>query len=333
MALLLFALSADRSTTPQHIDQVERRPVRSNRADAAPPGQPSSDEARAAESFGPASGRPFTEASAWNAPIPANPVLDPVGPAVAAYLGGERKGQANLYAYGVPVYDADASTRRYSVDCTEAWGRCDLERQLVPIPDSAQPSSGSDGAMVVIDWSTRRAYDFWQASRSPSGWIASWGGVSSIDGDGRGSPATGAGVSRLAGVVRAFETRQGRIDHALVFSTDNACRELLRDPATKTDGASSRPDCIPEGARIQLDPTINVDAIPGITPGEKMVAKALQVYGAYAIDNGGARLAVIFETPHGEQDPYPAAGLIGDYNPMPHVPWHRLRVLRRWDGR
>jgi hypothetical protein len=44
-------------------------------------------------------------------------------------------------------------------------------------------------------------------------------------------------------------------------------------------------------------------------------------------------MAFIFENPIGEQDPYPAAGLRWDYDNMPHIPWHRLRVLQRWDGR
>jgi hypothetical protein len=283
--------------------------------------------------FGPESGRPFAPDSAWNAPIPADPVLDPDSAAIAGYLGGDDRGYANIYEFGNPVFNADASTSRYTVDCTQPWGTCGLEEQPVPIPADATPAPGSDGAMVVIDWSTRRAYDFWQARRTPSGgWEASWGGYTSIDGDGRGG-ATGAGVSVLAGNVRAYEVRAGRIDHALVFSTDNSCRTTYRFPATKTDGRSGRADCIPEGARVQLDPTIDIDVIPGITPGEKAVAKALQRYGAYNRDNGGARMAFAFENPAGEPDPYPAAGLAWDYFHMPHIPWDRLRVLRQWDGR
>lgn len=160
----------------------------------------------------------------------------------------------------------------------------------------------------MIDWASRRGYDFWQARRADSGWMASWGTVASIDGDGRGG-ATGAGVHLLAGVVRAYEMRQGQIEHALTFSTDNACRGSFRYPATKTDGASSRPDCIPEGGRVQLDRSTDVDAISGITPGERAVAKALQRYGAYARDNGGAQVALIFENPAGEADriPLPAS--------------------------
>ena len=253
---------------------------------------------------------------------------------MVSYLaGGATPGIANLYRYGVPIYEADASTPRYSVNCLRDWGVCGLQREPVPVPRGAVPSPGTDGAMVVVDSSTRRSFEFYKAERRlDGGWQAAWGDM--VDLDGRGTPggAVGAGVSRLAGVVRAKEIAHGQIDHALVFSTDNACIETYRYPASKTDGRSRRPDCIPEGARIQLDPTVDVGAL-GLPPAERAVARALQTYGAYAIDNGGAEMAFIFENPEGEADPYSAVGLKGDYWAMDAIPWQSLRLLRQWDGR
>lgn len=274
--------------------------------------------------------RPFAAGSPWNTPIPDDPVLDSNSSAIADYLGAQ-PGVADLYEFGVPIYQADAFTPRYAVDCRRPWGACPLEQARVPIPDGASPSVGSDGAMVIIDESSGRTYEFWQAREAGNDWVASWGDVSSIYGDGHDSAAVGAGVSRLAGVIRTEEIRRGQIDHTLVFSTDNACQGTFRYPATKTDGDSHRSDCIPQGTRIQLDPTINVDRLHA-TRGEKAVARALQTYGAYAIDNGGARAAFIFETPTGEDDPYHAAGFTHDYYAMRGIPWDRLRVLRQWTG-
>lgn len=279
--------------------------------------------------------RPFTEDGPWNAPIPDGPRLDDDDRAIAAYLGADGYGHANLYEFGVPVYEASSATPRYDVSCTQEWGRCALEQEPVPIPDGARPAPGSDGAMVVLDRSTNRSYDFWQAQRLPDGsWTASWGGVADTLGDGYlpGAGQTGAGVSRLAGVVRAFELEQGYIGHALVFSTDNACQDVHRYPASKTDGHSQRADCIDQGTRIQLDPGIDVDAIPGITEGERVVAKALQTHGAYAMDNGGARMAFVFEHPALERDRYAESGFTYDYYRMDRIPWDSLRILRRWDG-
>ena len=249
---------------------------------------------------------------------------------MVSYLSGAaHPGVADIYEFGVPVWDANAATPRYHVNCTEPWGACGLEQTTVPIPDNAKPSYGSDGAMVVIDWSTRKMYEFWQAGKVNGTWQTSWGGVNNVDGDGTTNGPIGAGVSRLAGVVRTGEIAQGRINHALVFSTNNACQSVYRYPATKTDGLSARSDCLPEGTRIQLDPSINVDAIAGMSPGERAVAKALQTYGAYAVDNGGANMAFVFETPSGEADPYPGVGMSWDYYGFDHIPWNRLRVLTK----
>jgi len=254
---------------------------------------------------------------------------------IGAYLAGDGYGIANLSQYGVAVYETDGSAPTHRVDCTMAWGPCDLEQQPVPIPDGAQPSSGSDGAMVVLDRSTGRSYDFWQARPSADGsWSTSWAGIADTNGDGYtpGAAQTGAGVPRIAGVVRTFEIEQGHIPHALAFSTTNACEGTFRYPASKTDGGSGRADCIPEGARIQLDPQVDVAAIPGIAPGELAVARALQTYGAYAMDNGGAKMAFIFETPSPGEDTYTAAGLDHDFFRLQHIPWQNLRVLQQWDG-
>jgi hypothetical protein len=264
--------------------------------------------------------------------IPASPILDPSSTAIAGYLGSESKAYADLYEYGNPVWEATSSTPAYKVTCTEAWGTCPLTAAPIPIPSSAEASSGSDGSMVVIDWNTRTGYDFWRARKTSSGWTAAWGTVFSINGMGTEGGATGAGMPLLAGMIRTYEIEQGYIDHALTFATDNACQTVLRYPASKTDGSSSQSNCIPEGARVQLNPSINVDAIPGITPGERMIAHTLQTYGAYADNNGGAKMAFSFENPVGRSNPYPAAGLSSDYYDMPHIPWNQLRVLRTWNG-
>jgi hypothetical protein len=35
----------------------------------------------------------------------------------------------------------------------------------------------------------------------------------------------------------------------------------------------------------------------------------------------------------GDEDPYPAAGLSGDYFELSRLPWDELQVLATWDGR
>jgi hypothetical protein len=102
----------------------------------------------------------------------------------------------------------------------------------------------------------------------------------------------------------------------------------------KTDGWSTAANCIPEGARVQLDPSVNCQALPGITSWEKMVCRALQKYGWYNIDNGSVGepgFGVQFENPAGEADIYTSIGL-RDYTRIRHIPLTRLRVLKAWDS-
>jgi hypothetical protein len=247
-----------------------------------------------------------------------------------------KRANALLYEFGTPVFTADSSSPLAGVDCTMNWGTCDLEAGKIRIPANARPNAGSDGAMIVVDLVARKSCDFWQAKRASSTqWTTSWGTCASLDGDGRGPTggATGGGVNSLTGLVRTFEMRKLDIPHALSIATNNSCSGQFRYPATKTDGKSSRADCIPEGARLRLDPSIDVKALPGITPGEIAVAKALQTYGAINRDNAGSPIAVAFEAPTTGTDPYPAVGFAWDYYDMPHIPWNRLQVLRQWDGR
>ncbi len=89
---------------------------------------------------------------------------------------------------------------------------------------------------------------------------------------------------------------------------------------------------MPEGYRIQLDPTVDVDAIQGITEGEKVIAKTLQTHGAYAMDQGGARMAFAFElvddaTSNNPGAVWADAGFAWDYYDMNNIPWSELRVI------
>lgn len=280
--------------------------------------------------------RVFAATSPFNTPIGEDPVLDPRSDQIADLLG--ETVVADLYQFGIAIYDVDSETVPVSVDCTRRWGRCPLETGLHRIPEYAEPAPGSDGTLVVIDWSERSTVEMWQpAQQSDGSWITSWGTTTSIDGTGVPDVfGNGAGISHLAGVVRVEEIEQGLIDHALVFSTSGSCQDEYRYPATKTDGRSDRDDCIPEGARIQLDPSVDLDTLR-LTPAERAIAAALQKYGAYAVDTGGTAMAIYFEiaadaTPSNPGSVYTAAGLTRDYFPLQAIPWADLVVLNSWDG-
>ncbi len=282
--------------------------------------------------------RPFAATSPFNVPVRTRPKVDAKSAVMIAQLGRAGLGYANLVEFGIPIFVASPSTPRLPVDCTiTTWGPCQLEVGPRPFPTNAAPNSGSDGVMTIIDPAAGTVDEYWQASRTSAGWSTSWGSISSLSGSGWGSTSTGAGASRLAGVVRVSEIAAGQIPHALVVQSDTACAKVFRAPATKTDGLSTRSDCVPEGARLQLDPAINVAAIPNITPGERAVARALQVYGAYLIDRADAPLSMSFElapdaSGNSPGTVYQQAGFAWDYFGMPHIPWKKLRVLASGTG-
>jgi hypothetical protein len=273
--------------------------------------------------------RPFAPSSPLNTTVPATGVA--ARPRVLSTLASGPV--ADVYADGLPIYsDVTASTPRYRVGCTEHWGVCDLERQRVPIPGDAVPGSGRDHDLVVVDPATRRAYELWRAVHHRDGtWSASWGDVTSLDATGvrdvYGHPSdTGSGLSVLAGVVTLGDVNAGHIDHALSFGSSITCRTWVA-PAIGSDGTTPGPSCLPEGSRVRLDPAIDLAAIPGITPLELMVGRALQTYGAYCKDTAGAPMAFVFQHPEPGDDPYPALGLPYDYWQMPHLPWAHLRLV------
>ena len=285
---------------------------------------------------GPASSElpePFAPSSSWRTPVSPDPALDPNSAAMIAGVQTPPAFYASMLEFGIPIYQAGPDTPRYTVTCSETnWGPCPFDGIEVPVPDGARPHTGSDGAMVVVDEGSGLSYEFWQARQENGSWTTTFGAINEVAGSGWGGAATGSGASRLAGVVRLDEVARGDIPHALALQTDNVCAGAVRPPALKTDGSSTRPDCLPEGARLQLDPALDLDSL-NLTPAERMIATAMQRYGGYIVDVGGTALSFSLQL-----DPqaggenigqiYQDAGFRWDYDALDGVPWDRLRVLQ-----
>ncbi|QZH66839.1 hypothetical protein [Mycolicibacterium farcinogenes] len=277
--------------------------------------------------------QPFAEDSPFRTPIPADAEVDPNSAAMIGAVGWDDSAYVSTVEYGIPIYTADANTPRHSVPCLiTLWGRCPFKGLQIPIPDDARPQYGSDGSMVVIDPEERKIYEFWRAKRENDYWTTQFAAVNDLDGSGWGGASTGSGASRLAGVVRVAEIAQGFIPHALAIESNNVCADVFRPPALKTDGRSTRPDCIPEGARIQLDPSLDTDSL-GLAPAERYMAEALQRYGGFVTDVSASPLSISFErdntaAPGTVGSTYSDAGVRWDYDGMTDIPWKKLRVLK-----
>ena len=306
----------------------------------------------------------------WNR-IPSLPVLDTNSAAMVTGLSAAgTKHMCNVIEFGVALRGPDgitAATPRYDVVFRQAvngggdnWGP-DPFSVTMPIPDDvivpgiALPETTYDGHVSVADRRTGQVWSLWRGRDNVTSWSAWWGAQVSLWGDGRESPipqngsSTASRLSRFGGVIRASEITAAHaansgLDHALFFATSMVAPTVFRYPAANTDGANGAGvgTPIPEGARVQLDPSINVDGLSGITPIEKIVAKTLQTHGAYVGDQTSdttVRAAFLFEylgeastVPQPNQPYLDVDPGFYDYYDMTHIPWSSLRVLRQWDG-
>jgi hypothetical protein len=102
--------------------------------------------------------------------------------------------------------------------------------------------------------------------------------------------ARACGFPLTAGLITVDELRAGRIEHALVFGYPGIRSRYFKYPASTAQATFPRvsPDFgIPCGARIQLDPSLDLDAL-GLTGSARVIARALQEYGAYVGDGNGS---------------------------------------------
>lgn len=282
--------------------------------------------------------------------IPASPTLDANSATWAGYLSaGGTTHICDIIEFGTTLVGPSGitgSTPQHDILFANvpAWGS-DPFSMTMPIPAGTKIPNGSDGHVSVADPGRGQVFSIWQANSGFTPWHASWGAQVPLYGDGRetSGASTGSRLSRFSCVIRAAEmtaaaaASYAAIPHALFFSTDIASA-AVRYPAQVGDGANGAGVAtpMPEGARVQLDPSINVDGISGITTWERIIAKTLQQYGAYCGDNGGARMAFIFEhlgTTAGDNTEYTNVyASLSDYYDMTHIPWGSIRTLARWDG-
>ncbi|PYV25284.1 MAG: hypothetical protein DMG27_10550 [Acidobacteria bacterium] len=235
---------------------------------------------------------PYTPTSPWNTPIPANPFVSPKSSGYISGLTGSFGSDPTQYSF--PVYKVDSATPLRTVSISgsfKTWGcnTCQATVQSggtvrVPIPSGAQAAAGTDGQIILWNQSTGDEWEFWQLTSTYTAtngyhYNTKWSAVPASPGP------RGAGIPYLAGLVRPWEIALGHIDHALALTYQNTATTYTF-PATKTDGPCTSSTCMPEGSRLQLDPTLDVTTL-GLSASGVIIAKALQKYGMIIVDTGG----------------------------------------------
>lgn len=312
---------------------------------------------RAASTRTPASGaqtRLFAPNSIWNRRLGRNARVDRNSGRMVIALASEaqREQQAkrgpwiNTRQYGVPIVTVPANQRMVRVNLPRdappvlrtAFGR-------VPLPRSATPSEGTDRYLALWQPSSNRMWEFWQLRHDKRHrWLASWGGAMNhvtsnigVYGPRAWPGATSAwGVTATAfpligGVITIGELESGHINHALAIALPNVRAGVFASPAERTDGSDQSTTAIPEGARLRIDPSLNLNRI-SMPPLTRMIALAAQRYGMIVRDYSG-NIAFSAEDP-GPSEPNPYAGASGLYGGLypnellQNFPWNHIEVLR-----
>jgi hypothetical protein len=101
----------------------------------------------------------------------------------------------------------------------------------------------------------------------------------------------------VCSVLAGLEKDQ--INHAVSMSIPNVRSGVFASPAQPSDGKSTDPLALPEGAHLRPDPNLNLAALH-LSPLTLMIAEAAQRYGIFARDRAHN---VTLDT----QDPIPTA--------------------------
>jgi hypothetical protein len=352
-ALLLAVCVASLAATGCSVDdpQAHHPAQPGHSTDERPPATTRAATAAAQRRIAPAAGV-FGNTSVWRRRV----TNAPVGPVSAQQIEGLTRRLAglyggiaalNVYQYGVSWVTVPANQPRDAVHWDDCQGKGQTpaglfghggQFQSVPIPHDVAPMPGTDGSLTVYEPATDKLWDFWRAHRDADGWHACWGGR--IDRVSR-SPgwfpfpygASASGLAYEAGCVSINDVRSGVIRHAVALQvpSDQVASNPVW-PATRSDGENTAPEGIPEGARMRLDPSVNVDNLH-LTPIGAMVARAAQKYGFIVTDRSGT-LSVPAEYPGVYKatagvDPW--VQLLKGMQPwavLEGFPWDRVQVLK-----
>jgi hypothetical protein len=291
----------------------------------------------------------FSARSFWNQQVSPNTAIDPDSARMVAGLSAEVHREEvrgsgpwiDVTTDGVPVEQVPDNQPTVPVKLnhapdaalTAAW-------RSVPLPNTAQPSGG-DHDLAVYQPGTNRMWEFFQLHHVGGTWEAEWGGamkdVSSNPGV-YGPDAwpgaepywgvTAGSLPLVGGAMTVSQLQAGDIDHALALAIPDTRAGVYASPAERSDGVIGSPDAIPEGARLRLDPDLNIASLH-LPPLVRLMAEAAQRYGIVVRDTAGI-VSFIAEDPVDRNFTVYRRLARGLYpnKLLAMFPWSRLQVVK-----
>jgi hypothetical protein len=256
--------------------------------------------------------RPFNDQSPWNTLIGDNPALAPDSTTLIADLkNSSQYGQnldINIAQFSIPLFYAQPGAATTDVVCDLGGlgftGKDGANAHAqVPIPAGAAPDPESDHHLLIVDRAKNIEWGMWNTVNDKGRWTCGLGATMDLTGDGLrpfkpNNPTwytshgpRACGFALIAGLIRTEEIDAGKIEHALVIAYPHIRAGFYMSPAstaqTRIGDDSIKTRGIPCGGHIQLDPKLDLDSLK-LTRAGRIVAEALQRYGAFVGDYSGA---------------------------------------------
>jgi hypothetical protein len=245
----------------------------------------------------------WSDDSYWYMRIKENPTLHPNSDKMIDWLLDHHSNYPDIQwkSWTNVFYDAYEDTPVYSV-----YNENNGKYNDIPFPDPypIQIPSDDDGGVTIVDWYRGNVWQMWKVRAQDGTYVTGNAYPWTLYCSGLGTPGSwstgGSGSPKAAYVIRPEEIESGVINHPLGCalrakgpwpdgSRYDMYNGFVNPPATHTDRevGSTNPYEIPEGARIQLDPTIDLDSLD-LSRTSKIIAKCMQDYGIVCVEAGGS---------------------------------------------
>jgi hypothetical protein len=195
---------------------------------------------------------------------------------------------AQAFPYGIPITYVDGSHPKVHVKFRYASESDHVGYPLGPDTkiEGGKNSSG-DRHAIIVDRTTCRLYEVYDARHTSGGWTGGSGATWSLRGNklrpAGWTSADAAGLPILPGLLRVGEVKRGVVDHAIRF-TANQTADYYIWPARHYASSNSGPQYPPMGARFRLKASYTPPASFGHAA--HVVVTAMKKYGLILADNG-----------------------------------------------
>jgi hypothetical protein len=239
--------------------------------------------------------RLFPADNPWNQDISKEPV-DPNSARIIAAIGLDKPLHPEFGTVyqgapsGIPYVVVDGKQAKVPIKFNYAD---ESDPGPYPVPPGAPieggPKGDGDRHVLVLDRDNWKLYELFAAYPQGNGWKSSSGAIFDLKSNklrpAGWTSADAAGLPILPGLVRYDEVmEQKAIEHALRFTVEKSRRAYVA-PATHFASRHTDANLPPMGMRVRLRADFDVTGYPAEV---KVILKALQKYGMFVADNGGA---------------------------------------------